>query len=195
MLHRRRRGRTVPVFLAGREPHDVARANFFDGAAFALHPPPTKRDEKSLAERVGMPCRPRVRLERDDRTSDSGWCLALERGVDAYVAREPIGGSFGGRLRTSTCDLQAVSPVFESALLTALQVISIMVGRQPALANSRCAASLCSAVDSTICETPRPVIAAMIALASVRPTPWHRDVGSTTMSWMTPAGEVLLDAM
>lgn len=33
MSHRSRRGRAVPVLLAGREPDDVARANLLNGTA------------------------------------------------------------------------------------------------------------------------------------------------------------------
>ena len=55
----------VPMFLAGREEHDVAGANFLDRAALALRPAAAQRDDEDLAERVRMPGGARAGLERD----------------------------------------------------------------------------------------------------------------------------------
>ena len=60
----------VPVLLAGRNPDDVTRANFFNRAAPALGPAATGRDDERLAERVCMPCCARARLEGYSRALD-----------------------------------------------------------------------------------------------------------------------------
>jgi|GEM_PF-1160300 len=62
------------------------------------------------------------------------------------------------------------------------RVISIIVRRKPARAKRRCAGSLRSAVESTTRGAPRAFSAARVASSSIRPTPWPRSAGSTTMS-------------
>src|SRR5579872_4598424 len=63
MSHRRSRRGAVPVLFAGRDPHHIARADFVDGTAPALNASAARRDDKGLAQRVRMPCRPRAGLE------------------------------------------------------------------------------------------------------------------------------------
>src|SRR5438874_13040179 len=65
MNHRGRRCGAVPVFLAGRKPHHVARSDFFDRAAPALNPPQAGYDDQSLAERMRVPRSSRAWLESD----------------------------------------------------------------------------------------------------------------------------------
>src|ERR1700754_2683801 len=51
--HRRRGRRAVPVLFARRKPNNIARADFFDGSAFGLHPAEAGGDDQGLAERMG----------------------------------------------------------------------------------------------------------------------------------------------
>ena len=55
------------MLFAGREPHDIAGADFLNRAAFALHPAATGRNDQRLAERMRMPGRARTGLEGDER--------------------------------------------------------------------------------------------------------------------------------
>ena len=55
----------MPMFLARREDHDVARTNFLDRPALALRPAAARRDDEDLTKRVRMPGRARAGLERD----------------------------------------------------------------------------------------------------------------------------------
>src|SRR5271166_4373542 len=57
--------RAVPVLLARREPHDVARSDLLDRAALALDPSAPRGDDQGLAERMGVPRCPRAGLEGD----------------------------------------------------------------------------------------------------------------------------------
>ena len=56
---------TVPVLHARWKPDDIAGADFFDRAAFALRPAAACRDNEPLAERMRVPGRPGTRLESD----------------------------------------------------------------------------------------------------------------------------------
>src|SRR6476660_4581777 len=47
VAHPRRGGRAMPMLQAGRKPYHVARTDFFDGSALALHPAETGRDNQS----------------------------------------------------------------------------------------------------------------------------------------------------
>jgi hypothetical protein len=42
----------MPVLLAGRKPHHIARPNLLNGSAFALDPAKTRGDDQRLTERV-----------------------------------------------------------------------------------------------------------------------------------------------
>lgn len=55
MLHRGRRARAMPMFLAGFEPHDITRQDLFDGTAIALHPATAEGDDQCLPEGVCVP--------------------------------------------------------------------------------------------------------------------------------------------
>ena len=95
----------VPVFFAGGKPDDIAGTDLLDGRAFALSQAAAGGDDQRLAERVGMPCGSRARLEGDACTLNECWIRSLEERIDPYCAGEPIGGSFGGGLRTVAFDL------------------------------------------------------------------------------------------
>src|SRR5216110_2899970 len=66
--HRRGRGRAVPVLLAWREPHHVARADDLDRPAPPLGQPAPGRHDERLPERVGVPGGPGTGLESDAGT-------------------------------------------------------------------------------------------------------------------------------
>jgi hypothetical protein len=55
----------VPMLLAGRNPDHVARPDFLDRPAPALHPAAAGRHDQGLAERMRVPCRARAGLEGD----------------------------------------------------------------------------------------------------------------------------------
>src|ERR1035441_8082010 len=65
--------RAVPVLFSGREPDDVAGADFFDGAAQALRAAEAGGDDEGLAERVRMPGGAGTGLEGDMGANDSRW--------------------------------------------------------------------------------------------------------------------------
>jgi len=81
----------------------------------------------------------------------------------------------GAAARRRTGDAQLSSP-------SSSRVISIMVRLKPARAKRRWAGSLRSAVESTTRGAPRARSSASVASSSIRPTPWPRSPGSTTMS-------------
>ncbi len=57
MCHRRGRGCAVPVLFARSEPDHVARTDFLDRTALALHPAAAGRDNQSLAKGMGQAVR------------------------------------------------------------------------------------------------------------------------------------------
>ena len=56
----------VPMVFAGREPDDVAGADFLDGSALALRAAAAGGDDQRLAERVGVPGGAGAGLEGDE---------------------------------------------------------------------------------------------------------------------------------
>ena len=65
MGHGGGRRRAVPMFLAGSEDHDVARADLLDRPALASRAAATCGDDKDLTERVRMPGGARAGFEGD----------------------------------------------------------------------------------------------------------------------------------
>jgi len=61
--HRRGGARAVPVFMAGRAPDDVARADFDNRFTLALRPAAPCSDNEGLAQRVCMPRTSRTRFK------------------------------------------------------------------------------------------------------------------------------------
>lgn len=105
MGHGRCESGAMPVLFAGGKPDHISGTDFFDRSAFALSPAVAGSDDQGLTERVGVPCGPRARLEGDACTLNKRWIWCLEERIDPYRAGEPIGRSFGGRLRTVAFDL------------------------------------------------------------------------------------------
>src|SRR5438445_5113073 len=63
MRHRGNRSGAVPMLLARRKPDDVARPDFLDRPALALHPTEAGGDNQCLPERMRVPGGARTRLE------------------------------------------------------------------------------------------------------------------------------------
>src|SRR5277367_4181134 len=82
VCHSSSRTGTMPMFLFGLEPDDIARPDFFDGAAPFPHPADTGRDDKCLAQRVGMPRCPRAGLESNARTASTRGIERFKQGID-----------------------------------------------------------------------------------------------------------------
>src|SRR5882724_10875869 len=102
MRHRSCRCRAVPVLLVWRKPYDVAGTNFFDRSALALHPAKAEHDDKSLAERMGMPSGTCARLEGDVTSADAYRVAHLKHRVHADRTGEPRLGTFA-RIALSRC--------------------------------------------------------------------------------------------
>src|SRR5436190_18253352 len=98
MSHRGRRRSAVPMLLVRRKPDDIARPDFLDWSALALHPAATGCDNQSLTERMRMPRGASTRLERNACAGRASWSVCLEQGIDAHRAGKPISRSFAGRL-------------------------------------------------------------------------------------------------
>jgi hypothetical protein len=80
----------VPVFFARGKPDHIAGTDLLDWRALALSPAAAGSDDQRLAERVGMPCGSRARLEGDTCTLNKGGIRRLEEWIDPYCAGEPI---------------------------------------------------------------------------------------------------------
>ena len=105
MRHRRCRPGTVPVLLAGREPHHVTWPHFLDRPAPAPDPSRARGDNQGLAEGVRMPVGPRPGLERDIGAGYPCRCSRGEKPVDPHRTGEMIGWRFLRRLRARACDV------------------------------------------------------------------------------------------
>src|SRR5688572_22693492 len=105
---RRRRG-AVPVLFAGRDPDDIARADFLDRPAPPLYPATARRDQERLAERMRVPSGPRAGLKGDARPGRTRGGDGLDQGVNPHRAGEPVGRALGGRLRSASFDFHVSS--------------------------------------------------------------------------------------
>ena len=79
-------------FSPGREPDDVARPDFLDRAALALHPAAAGRDDQRLAQRMGVPGGARAGLEGDAGAATRAGSGALNSGSIRTV---PVNQSAG----------------------------------------------------------------------------------------------------
>src|SRR2546428_12802039 len=98
MCHTRGSCSAMPVFLPWLDPDNIALPDFLYLTAQLLNPPGASRNDQSLAQRMGVPCCPSARLERDTGTGHACGIWGLEERVDTHCAGEPVGGSFAGRL-------------------------------------------------------------------------------------------------
>jgi hypothetical protein len=110
MGHCRRGLRPMPMFFTGREPNNIAWANFLDWTSPTLHPSTPAGDNQSLSEWMRMPCSPCTRLEGDAITGRARWFLALKQWINAHRASEPFSRPFAGRLRSASFNFHRWSP-------------------------------------------------------------------------------------
>jgi hypothetical protein len=97
------------MFLSRLEPDQIAGPNLLHWPAFALRPAASSRHNQRLAKRMSMPSRSRAGLKRNHGARDSCRISRLERLIDAYRSREPIGWTLCRWLRTVSSDFQCVS--------------------------------------------------------------------------------------
>ena len=82
----------MPVFLSGRKPDDVARADLLFRTTLDLDPAAAGCDDQSLSQRMRMPGGASAGLERNRSTAHTGRCAALER---ESIRTEPVKYSAG----------------------------------------------------------------------------------------------------
>src|SRR5438445_6976068 len=99
MRHGVRRGGAMPMLHARRRPYDVARLDLLLLASLLLHPAGAGRHDQGLAERMGVPCRARARLEGDAGSGNAGERFRLEQRIDAHRAGEVLLRCLVGALR------------------------------------------------------------------------------------------------
>jgi hypothetical protein len=102
--HARRRRRAMPVFLARRNPDDIPFADFLGRTASWLNPARASRDDQRLTQRVRVPCCARAGLERHAAAGGPGRSGRVEQRIGAYSAREVLGWSLPGKLRSASRD-------------------------------------------------------------------------------------------
>ena len=88
--HRRGRRCAMPVPFAGREPHNVARANLFDRVTIALHASATGGDDQRLPEGMRVPGGPGTGFKCHGGAACACWGRALERRVNPHGTRKPV---------------------------------------------------------------------------------------------------------
>src|SRR5260370_1106847 len=100
----------MPVLLAGREPHDVTRANFFERTSPALCEAAARRDDKGLAERMGVPCGAGTWFEGNAGTLNKRRIGRLKKRIDPHGASEPVRRSLDRRLGATSLDFHFQIP-------------------------------------------------------------------------------------
>jgi len=110
--HGHKGGCAVPMLFFSSEPHDVARANFFNRASILLNPSQSRSYDQGLPERMRVPCRSCSRLKGHHGSSCPSGIIGLEQRIYANRAGEPIFGTFGGGLRTHSCYFHMTGLVF-----------------------------------------------------------------------------------
>ncbi|MCY1540144.1 hypothetical protein D9M68_757650 [compost metagenome] len=91
----------MPVLDARGDPHRIARLDALKRTTPLLHQPGAGRDDQRLAQRVTVPSGARTRLEVHAGTTDPSRSGRLERGIDAHLAGEVLGGSANRGLATA----------------------------------------------------------------------------------------------
>src|SRR5690348_1078291 len=100
----------VPMLLVGREPDDIAWADFLDRAAFALDPAAAGGDDQGLAERMRVPRGARAGLEGDAGAGNARRVRRTEQRVDAHRAGEILRRSLAGCLRAVSLYFHRLPP-------------------------------------------------------------------------------------
>jgi hypothetical protein len=101
----------VPVFLAGRDPDSVSRADLSDGSAPGLDTADPGEDMQGLSQGVGVPSCASAWLEADTCGADSGWSRGVDDRVVPDRACKGIRGSTLGRDRIRSSDFHVGLPV------------------------------------------------------------------------------------
>src|ERR1700730_784840 len=108
----------MPMFLARRNPHYIARPDLAHGFALSLNPADAGDNEQRLAERMRMPIGPRARLEGDAIRNNSG----RRRGGNDRILPDRAGEVFFGRPacrpRAGEMDIHGVPLLVTDAGLT-----------------------------------------------------------------------------
>src|SRR5882724_5647280 len=99
------------MLLTGRNPNDIARMNLLNLIAPSLYEVRASSNDEGLADRMGMPSRPRTRLEGHVGGGHTGRCLRKKQGVNANRAREVVSITSHGGLRTASRDDDALRNV------------------------------------------------------------------------------------
>src|SRR6266568_8893328 len=105
------------MFLARREPDDIARSDLLDRPALALRKAAAGSHDQCLSQRMRVPGRARAGLECDAGAADARRIGRLEQWVDANRASEPFRRPLSGRLCAVSLDIHPFSP---SMLVTCL---------------------------------------------------------------------------
>src|SRR5262249_13047361 len=74
----------MPMFLPRLEPDHITRPNVLDWTTPTLYAPTASRYNQGLAQRMGVPCSPSTRLERDTGAYCACRIRRLEQRIDAY---------------------------------------------------------------------------------------------------------------
>jgi len=93
------------MFLTRRNPHDIARAHFFNRAAIALNPAEAGGDQQGLAQGMRVPIGARAWLEGNAAAGDTRGLRCLKQWIDAHRSSKIFCRRATGRLRTTAFDI------------------------------------------------------------------------------------------
>src|SRR5262249_8940043 len=99
----------MPMLLTGRDPDYVARLDFFNRSAPALHSAACRDHDQGLAQRVGVPGSPSARLECYASALNTRWFRRLKKWIDTNGSGKPLCRALRGRLRAGSFDLHILS--------------------------------------------------------------------------------------
>src|SRR5260370_34901179 len=100
----------MPMFFARRNPDHVARPDFLHRSTLGLDPADAGDYVQRLAQRVGMPCRPRTRLERYPVRGNPRRSLGCDDRVLPDGTGEILIGGSARRPRTGEMNLHGIPP-------------------------------------------------------------------------------------
>ena len=89
-------------------------ADLLDGATPVLHPSDAGRDDERLAKRMRVPSRACARLKGHRSAADARRRATLKPAVDAYRAREVLGGTDARGLRAGALDDNVLAALGQS---------------------------------------------------------------------------------
>jgi hypothetical protein len=152
--HRRISRPTVPMLHAGLGPDDIADGNVLPLSAPLLHPSGARGDDERLTGRMGVPCGPRTRCERDLGGAESAAFVGIEQRLDADVSGE--GGRWAGGPAAPRC--ARPPPRRLARLPTAWTSTARAVRRRPARRRPT-ESSSCFTPGDRLCRCAAPRIA------------------------------------